>query len=112
VAMTWVDSLALAWPMLMGVGAVGGLLVVPMNALLQQRGYQLLTAGRSIAVQGYNENLSILVMLAAYAGALALDTPLLPLMTVFGSLIALAMLALLRRRRHSGRQDLAPQGRR
>jgi len=113
VAMTWVDRLALAWPMLMGVGAVGGLLVVPMNALLQQRGYQLLTAGRSIAVQGYNENLSILVMLAAYAGALALDTPLLPLMTVFGSLIALAMLALLltlKRRSASDRlgQDLAP----
>ncbi|MCX2863005.1 lysophospholipid transporter LplT [Paucibacter sp. PLA-PC-4] len=99
--LAWVDSFALALPLLALVGAVGGLLVVPMNALLQHRGYQLLTAGRSIAVQGFNENLSILGMLALYAGALALDAPLLPLMTVFGSLIALVMLALMRWRRAS-----------
>ncbi|MDC6166492.1 lysophospholipid transporter LplT [Paucibacter sp. XJ19-41] len=99
--LAWVDAFALALPLLALVGAVGGLLVVPMNALLQHRGYQLLTAGRSIAVQGFNENLSILGMLALYAGALALDAPLLPLMTVFGSLIALVMLALMRWRRAS-----------
>ena len=46
---------------------MGGLLVVPLNALLQHRGCQLLSAGRSIAVQGFNENVSVLAMLAAYA---------------------------------------------
>ncbi|MBK7614691.1 MAG: lysophospholipid transporter LplT [Burkholderiales bacterium] len=88
-------SLWLALPLLVLVGLVGGILVVPMNALLQHRGHQLLTAGRSIAVQGYNENLSILVMLASYAGLLALNAPIVPLMTGFGLVIATAMAALL-----------------
>jgi hypothetical protein len=66
-----------------------------MNALLQHRGHQLLTAGRSIAVQGYNENLSILVMLGTYACLLALQAPIVPLMTAFGLVIAGAMASLL-----------------
>jgi MFS family permease len=93
VAMT--DSLWQALPLLVLVGLVGGVLVVPMNALLQHRGHQLLTAGRSIAVQGYNENLSILVMLAMYSGLLALQAPIVPLMTGFGLVIAATMALLL-----------------
>jgi len=41
--------------------------VVPMNALLQHRGHVLLSAGHSIAVQNFNENTSILIMLALYS---------------------------------------------
>lgn len=93
------NTLWAALPLLVSVGLVGGILVVPMNALLQHRGHQLLTAGRSIAVQGYNENLSILLMLAAYAGLLALQAPLVALMTAFGLVIATAMTALLWRKR-------------
>ncbi|MBV8621765.1 MAG: lysophospholipid transporter LplT [Curvibacter sp.] len=106
VAMTRDFSLALV--LLAVVGMVGGILVVPMNALLQHRGFQLLTAGRSIAVQGYNENLSSLVMLAVYAGLLALEAPIVALMALFGLAIALAMLALTVLRWRSGRAA-APQ---
>ena len=84
-----------ALPLLAVVGFVGGVLVVPMNALLQHRGYQLLTAGRSIAVQGYNENLSALLMLGVYAGLLALDAPIVWLMAFFGLSIAAAMTLLM-----------------
>ncbi len=63
-----VSDVATAAVVLALVGAVGGAMVVPLNALLQHRGATLLSAGRSIAVQGFNENLSVLVMLAAYAG--------------------------------------------
>ena len=59
-AAAFTPSLAWALPLLAGLGAVGGLLVVPLNALLQHRGHQLLSAGRSIAVQGFNENASVL----------------------------------------------------
>ena len=92
-----VDSLWLAVPLLVLVGAVGGLLVVPLNALLQHRGCQLLSAGRSIAVQGFNENASVLAMLAAYAGLVALDLPLPVLMTGFGLAVALALMLLMLR---------------
>lgn len=91
------STLALALPLLMAVGAVGGLLVVPLNALLQHRGCQLLSAGRSIAVQGGNENASVLVMLAVYAAMLALELSILAVMTGFGLAIALAMVLLMRR---------------
>ncbi len=83
-----VDRLVLAVPLLVLVGAVGGLLVVPLNALLQHRGCELLSAGRSIAVQGFNENASILAMLAAYAALVALKLPLTLLMTGFGHAVA------------------------
>jgi len=58
VSVVWVALLLLVL-----VGIVGGILVVPLNALLQHRGYALLSAGRSVAVQGFNENLSVLCML-------------------------------------------------
>ncbi|MFZ2991117.1 lysophospholipid transporter LplT [Ideonella sp.] len=100
-AVALVHALAPALPLLALTGAVGGVLVVPMNALLQHRGHVLLTAGRSIAVQGFNENLSVLLMLAAYAGLLALQVPLAPLMMGFGGLISAFMVVLIWRRRRS-----------
>jgi MFS transporter, LPLT family, lysophospholipid transporter len=105
-----VDSLALAIPLLVLVGSVGGLLVVPLNALLQHRGHSLLSAGRSIAVQGCSENASILGMLAAYAGLVALELPIVPLMGGFGFVIAGAMLALMRRARRDASATIAASG--
>jgi len=92
-------ALSLAVPLLAIVGIVGGLMVVPLNALLQHRGHQLLSAGRSIAVQGCSENASILAMLAGYATMIALDVPIVPLMWVFGLAIAAAMATLMARLR-------------
>ena len=92
-------SLGLALPLLVIAGAVGGLLVVPLNALLQHRGCQVLTAGRSIAVQGFNENASILVMLGIYAALVAGELPIVPLMWGFGLVIAAAIALLMRRAR-------------
>ncbi|MEY4268628.1 MAG: hypothetical protein RIS90_3163 [Pseudomonadota bacterium] len=87
----WVALLLLAF-----VGMVGGFLVVPLNALLQHRGFTLLSAGRSVAVQGFNENLSVLCMLGLYAALVAAEVPIVPLMTLFGGCIAVAMAVLTR----------------
>ena len=91
--------LAVAVPLLVLVGAVGGLLVVPPNALLQHRGFSLLSAGRSIAVQGFNENASVLAMLGIYAALIALEVPVVTLLACFGLTIAGAMVALMLRER-------------
>ena len=80
--------------LLMLVGALAGFFVVPMNALLQHRGCTLLTAGRSIAVQGFNENGGMLLMLACYAGAIALDVPLSLLIGAFATLVTAGMVAI------------------
>lgn len=94
-----VETLWLAVPLLALVGLVGGVLVVPLNALLQHRGYTLLSAGRSIAVQGFNENLSVLTMLATYAALVAIDVPIVPLMWGLGLLVAAAIALLMWRER-------------
>lgn len=69
--MTLMGEVQLAIPVLIAAGFSGGMLLVPMNALLQHRGQKILSAGRSIAVQGFNENLSVLVMLGIYSALLA-----------------------------------------
>lgn len=79
-----VSSVAGAVALLSLIGLLGGLFVVPMNALLQHRGCQLLSAGRSIAVQNFNENASVLVVLALYALATAREVPLGPLLALAG----------------------------
>jgi hypothetical protein len=66
-SMTMVNSVKVAYPLLILVGLLGGFFLVPMNALLQHRGHVLMSAGHSIAVQNFNENLSILTMLAVYS---------------------------------------------
>ena len=94
--LAWVSTLWLAIPMLLLAGAVGGMLLVPMNALLQHRGARMLTAGRSVAVQGFNENASVLVMLALYSGTLALGVPLWGVMFLLSVLLVLGMLPVCR----------------
>jgi hypothetical protein len=105
------SSLWVAIPLLAFVGVVGGILVVPLNALLQHRGFTLLSAGRSVAVQGFNENLSVLCMLGLYAALVAADMPIMPLMTLFGVAIAMAMAVLTRAAFRSAEADHGPQQR-
>jgi MFS family permease len=95
----WVQDWPLALPLLLLVGALGGAMVVPLNALLQHRGHQLLTAGRSIAVQNFNENLSMLVMLGVYAGLLALQVDIRVIMAALGAFVAAVVAALVWRER-------------
>lgn len=76
-----------AIPLLLTVGVAGGLLLVPMNALLQHRGMQVLSSGRSIAVQGFNENLSVLLMLAIYSALLAFGVSLTWIMLLLATLL-------------------------
>jgi MFS transporter, LPLT family, lysophospholipid transporter len=98
-AIAWTSDVAVAIPLLVLAGVFGGLLVVPMNALLQHRGALRLSAGRSIAVQNFNENASVMVMTATYAGLLALDLPHAPVMSAFGLLVAGAVALLISRSR-------------
>lgn len=88
--------------LLLLVGALSGYFVVPMNALLQHRGHVLLSAGHSIAVQNFNEQLNILLMLAVYSLLLWLQLPINVIIIIFGSLVAGLMLMIMRwnRRNH------------
>jgi MFS family permease len=93
--MTLVYSTYLAYPLLVIIGAIGGFFVVPMNALLQHRGHVLMSAGHSIAVQNFNENLSILTMLAMYSLMIRLHLGLNTIIVLFGLFIASIMLCIM-----------------
>jgi hypothetical protein len=99
---TWAMWLAAALMVL--VGALAGYFVVPMNALLQHRGHVLLSAGHSIAVQNFNENLNILVMLGIYALLIAIDMRIETIIVLFGLFVSGAMLLVMLRHRHNQRQ--------
>lgn len=89
--------LIVAYIFLMIVGGLSGFFVVPMNALLQHRGHVLLSAGHSIAVQNFNENLSVLVMLCLYAVLVWLDVPVTAVIVLFGTFVCVMMWLVMRR---------------
>ena len=99
IGMIFVRNVYLAMVMLTLVGALAGFFVVPMNALLQHRGHILMGAGHSIAVQNFNENLSILMMLGVYAVLIKIELSIYTVITLFGVFVAVTM-AIVRERHH------------
>jgi MFS transporter, LPLT family, lysophospholipid transporter len=96
VLLNFITNLWAAIPFLILLGAAGGYLVVPMNALLQHRGHNLMGAGRSIAVQNFNEQACILGLGAFYAALTKLGLSTFTAITVFGLVVA-GVMELIRR---------------
>ena len=96
--------LLIACAILVLIGMLAGYFVVPMNALLQHRGHVLLSAGHSIAVQNFNENSSILVMLGVYAILVWLNLGIQTVMLLFGAFVAVTMFLVMLRHRYNQRQ--------
>jgi len=89
--MIFIRDLWLAVPFLIFIGGLGGFLVVPMNALLQHRGHNLMGAGRSIAVQNLNEQLCILLLGGLYTLFTGMGLTAFGAITAFGTLVAFVM---------------------
>ena len=83
-----VRDMWVAAPLLVFVGMLSGFFVVPMNALLQHRGHILMGAGHSIAVQNFNENLSILVMTTVYSLLIKANLHIYWIIVLFGLFVA------------------------
>ena len=91
ILMNFISHVGIAAPFLLALGALGGYLVVPMNALLQHRGHNLMGAGRSIAVQNFNEQACILGLGAFYSGMTKLGLSAFGAITAFGVVVAFTM---------------------
>jgi LPLT family lysophospholipid transporter-like MFS transporter len=102
--MVFVHEVIIAYPLLALIGFLSGFFLVPMNALLQHRGHVLMSAGHSIAVQNFNENLSILTMLALYAIMITLNVDLNIIIVLFGLSIAGITFLIMRRHQHNQAQ--------
>ena len=89
--MIFVTHVWLAVGLMILIGALAGFFVVPMNALLQHRGHHLVGAGRSIAVQNFNENTSILLMIAMYSLLLNVGHSIYLVILLFGGFVSCTM---------------------
>ena len=88
ISLNFITNLWIAIPFLILLGGLGGFLVVPMNALLQHRGHNLMGAGRSIAVQNFNEQACILGLGAFYSACTGLGLSAYTAITAFGLVVA------------------------
>ena len=94
VALIYIDHLWVAVPFLILLGGLGGFVVVPMNALLQHRGHNLMGAGRSIAVQNFNEQACILALGFIYSASTKAGLSAFAAIAWFGILVTSIMVAI------------------
>ena len=102
------NSVYLAVPLIILIGALAGFFVVPMNALLQHRGHILMGAGHSIAVQNFNENISILMMIGLYALLISMDLSIYIVIAMFGGFLSASMWLVRKRHLYNLQQGPLP----
>lgn len=102
-AMVLVNNKSMAYLLITVIGAFSGFFVVPMNALLQHRGHVLMSAGRSIAIQNFNENISVLTMLSVYTLLISLDVHVNHVILLFGGFVMITMFMVILWHRHNQR---------
>jgi LPLT family lysophospholipid transporter-like MFS transporter len=101
IAMIFVRHLPVALILMVLIGACAGFFVVPMNAILQHRGHVLMGAGHSIAVQNFNENIGILVMVGLYALMVRSGVSVTTAIVLFGVFVSGIMLLIIWRHRQN-----------
>ncbi len=107
IGMVYVDRVWIAVPFLVAMGALGGYIVVPMNALLQHRGHNLMGAGRSIAVQNFNEQACILALGFLYSASTGLGLSAFAAIALFGAVVVVSMALIQLWYRHNLRHHTA-----
>ena len=88
IGLNFINDMVVAAPFMVLLGGLCGYLIVPMNALLQHRGHNLMGAGRSIAVQNFNEQACILGLGAFYAGMTIFGLSAFGAIAIFGLVVA------------------------
>jgi len=101
ILLNFISNVWVAAPFLVLLGGLGGFLVVPMNALLQHRGHNLMGSGRSIAVQNFNEQACILGLGGFYSLSTGMGLSAFGAITVFGVVVAGFMWVIKRWHRHN-----------
>jgi predicted MFS family arabinose efflux permease len=103
--MIFVHRMPVAMVLMIVIGACAGFFVVPMNALLQHRGHVLMGAGHSIAVQNFNENIGILVMVGLYALMVRTGISVNAAIVLFGMFVTTTMLLVVWRHRYNQKRS-------
>lgn len=76
------------------IGACGGTFVIPMNALLQERGKLFESAGTAVAVQNFSENFVMILMMVIFGALAYYEVSIITLMVCFGAFFSVGILGL------------------
>jgi MFS transporter, LPLT family, lysophospholipid transporter len=106
IGMIFVDTREVAAVVLFSIGVLAGYFLVPLNSLLQHRGHELLGAGHSIAVQNFNENIGILVLIGTYTFMLHQGLPINTIVIIFGAFVSISMAIILKLYRNETKQNI------
>lgn len=90
-AFAHVSDLYLAIVLLIMIGAAGGFYVVPLNALLQERGHETVGAGNAVAVQNFFENCTMLTLVGIYVVMKKNGLPIVQIATIFGAVVVMCI---------------------
>lgn len=104
--MIFVDTREVAAVILFCIGVLAGYFLVPLNSLLQHRGHELLGAGHSIAVQNFNENIGILILLGIYTLMVHQGLPINTIIIIFGAFVSICMAIILKLYRNETKQTI------
>lgn len=90
-ALAFMHDLALAMALMVVIGTCGGLFIVPLNALLQERGHETIGAGNALAVQNFAENIAMLLFVGGYSWTAAAGIPITMTIIGFGVILMVAI---------------------
>jgi LPLT family lysophospholipid transporter-like MFS transporter len=94
ITLAFAHDLKLALVVMIAIGISGGFFIVPLNALLQERGHETIGAGNALAVQNFVENIAMLLFVGGYSLASSAGVPVTTTIFVFGLLLIIFMCAL------------------
>lgn len=106
IGMIFVETREVAAVVLFSIGVLAGYFLVPLNSLLQHRGHILLGAGHSIAVQNFNENIGILILLGIYTLMVHQGLPINTIIIMFGAFVSICMAIIYQLHRNENSQNI------
>ena len=98
VMLAWQTTIYPTVLLLIALGAAGGVFIVPLNALLQQRAHMSVGVGHGLAIQNLFENITMLILVSSYSGMAAYSVT--HVMTALGLILLLSISGLLWKIRH------------
>lgn len=103
-ALALVHDLTFAAALMVAIGICGGSFVVPLNALLQERGHETIGAGNALAVQNFAENIAMLVFVGGYSFATSIGITINSIVFGFGAFLMCAIFVISVMRKHQTKE--------
>ena len=90
IALSFTDTVWTARAALFAIGIAGGMFIVPINAALQELGQESIGSGSAVALQGFFQNVAMLIAVGSYTFAASQQVDPVTALTALGTLVFIA----------------------